>query len=82
MLNTVFITIIASLFSALLTYFFTTIAQRKVFNEIVKNHLDVHNRVYHTNCPDNIRKLDRIEKAVIYMMVKAGHNLQEAGLGE
>ncbi len=80
MINTISIAVLAALFAGLLTYFLTSITQKKVLIGIVKSFVDTHAKVYHTHCPGNIKKLERIEKAVIFLIIKQGYNLSEAGL--
>jgi hypothetical protein len=81
--------------SVLVTYFTTSISSRKntetKIKEVIETHLlishpqrvdDVVSMAIdkHANTCDGSRRLSRIEKACIYIIVKSGWSLEDAGL--
>jgi hypothetical protein len=92
------ITIVTTtLVTALVTFFVTTVSGRRSYEsyirEVVESHVKANHSVdvgslidtklmRHENTCDGHRRIRRIESAVIFLVVKSGGTLEEAGLDD
>lgn len=77
--------------SALITFFFTNISNRKATKDLINDVVIAHEKLYHSinpesslkehivNCKAN-RKIDKMEKALIYIVSQLGGDPKELGL--
>jgi len=83
--------LITGAITALLTYFVTSLTQKAVIKSIVESAILVHEKIHHNqdtnkrlsdhiiNCTA-IKKVDKIERALIYIVSNLGGNPKELGL--
>jgi len=80
----------SSIITALVTFFFVNVSNKTTSSEIVDevkkgidSALDTHRKIYHqVSIEDSIKRIDRIEKALIYIVSKLGGDPRDVGLLE
>lgn len=94
-LRVLLIGIITAMFTSLLTFAISTIAYRRIFREMIKEALESHEEKWHQDsmyqyiekeiekheidCPA-FQRFVAVEKAIVFLVVKAGGNPRDYGL--
>jgi hypothetical protein len=92
MINTVIIGLVGAVFGALISFFVTTLTQRKMFSDMASHYVSIHEKIHHkdnmyehvegeivkhkTNCGGST-KIDRIEKLVTALIIQLGGKIED-----